>query len=55
MIDWPFLFLIIALVAGGLAVTGAAGTASAAAWIVFIVGAILVVVSLKAQGRPPVE
>jgi len=53
MIGWAVIFLIIALVAGALGLTGVAGTAVNIAWILFVVGLILAVVMFAMGRRPP--
>ncbi len=45
MIGWAITFLIIALIAGVLGLSGIAGTAVNIAWILFVVGLILAVVT----------
>ena len=54
MLRWAIVFLIIALVAGALGLSGASFIASEIAWILFVVFLILFVVSLVlGRGRPP--
>jgi len=53
MLRWALLFLVIALVAALLGFTTLAGTAIAAARIVFFVFLVLFVVALLAGGRTP--
>ena len=51
MVDWPFLFIIVALVAAVLGGTGVVGEATIVAWMVFVAGLILFYVALKAEKR----
>ena len=51
MVDWPFLFIIVALVAAVLGGTGVVGEATIVAWMVFVAGLILFYVALKAERR----
>jgi len=53
MLRWALLFLVIALVAALFGFTTLAGTAMAAARIVFFVFLVLFVVALLAGGRAP--
>jgi uncharacterized membrane protein YtjA (UPF0391 family) len=52
MISWAATFLILALVAAVLGLTGVAGIAVEIAWILFVVGLILAVVFAIAGRRP---
>lgn len=54
MLYWAFLFLILALVAGALGLSGVAGTAVNIAWILFVVGLIVAVVFALLGRRPTV-
>jgi uncharacterized membrane protein YtjA (UPF0391 family) len=55
MLNWAVLFLIIALIAGGLGLSGAvAGTALNIAWILFVLFIILFLVGMVTGRRPPV-
>lgn len=53
MISWALTFLIVAIIAGALGLTGVAGTASNIAWILFVVGLILALVFFVTGRRPP--
>ena len=53
MIGWALTFLIVALIAGALGVSGVAGIAVEIAWILFVVGLILAVVFAILGRRPP--
>ena len=44
MIGWALTFLVIAIVAGALGLSGVAGVATNIAWILFVVGLILAVI-----------
>jgi uncharacterized membrane protein YtjA (UPF0391 family) len=52
MIGWALGFLIVALIAGVLGLTGIAGVAINIAWILFVVGLILAVVFFIVGRRP---
>ncbi len=54
MLGWALTFLIIALVAGALGLTGIAGTASNIAWILFVVGLIVAAFFFLTGRRPRV-
>lgn len=55
MLRWALAFLIIAILAGVLGLTGVQWMASEIAWIIFVVFLILFVVSLVlGRGGPPV-
>ena len=41
MLNWAFMFLIIAIIAGALGVSGVAGTASYIAWIALVIASVL--------------
>ena len=53
MLSWAVTFLIIALIAGVFGLTGIAGTAVNIAWILFVVGLILAVVTFLFGRRTP--
>lgn len=53
MIGWAVTFLIIALIAALFGLSGIAGTAVNIAWILFVVGLILAVVSFLLGRRAP--
>lgn len=53
MFSWAITFLIIALIAGALGLSGIAGTATNIAWILFVVGIILAIVFAITGRRPP--
>lgn len=53
MFRWGVIFLVVALIAAALGFGGLAGTAAAAAKIVFIVGIILFLVSMFMGRRRP--
>lgn len=55
MLNWAFIFLIVALVAGGLGLSGAvAGMALNIAWILFVIFIVLFLVGLVTGRRPPI-
>jgi uncharacterized membrane protein YtjA (UPF0391 family) len=52
MLYWALIFLVVGLVAGALGMFGVAAVASQIAWILFIIGVVLLVVHLVAgRGR----
>jgi uncharacterized membrane protein YtjA (UPF0391 family) len=54
MIYYALIFLIVGLVAGALGLVGVAGVASQIAWILFLIGVVLLVVQLLRGRTPPV-
>jgi len=50
MLHYALIFLIVGLIAGALGVTGVAAVAGQIAWILFLVGIVLIVVHM-ARGR----
>jgi uncharacterized membrane protein YtjA (UPF0391 family) len=52
MIYYALVFLIVGLVAGALGLFGVAAISSQIAWVLFLVGIVLLVVQLV-RGRPP--
>jgi uncharacterized membrane protein YtjA (UPF0391 family) len=54
MIGWALTFLIIALIAGALGMSGVAGAATNIAWILFVVGLIVALVFFLTGRRPRV-
>ena len=52
MLYYALMFLIVGLVAGALGISGVAAVASQIAWILFLIGVVLLVVHLIAGGRP---
>ena len=50
MLHYALLFLIVGLIAGALGITGVAVVAGQIAWILFLVGIVLIVVHM-ARGR----
>lgn len=55
MLYWALLFLVIALVAGGLGLFSAQVIASEIAWILFVVFIVLFIVSLFMGRRAPLD
>ncbi len=53
MLSWALAFLIVAIIAGALGLSGIAGTAVNIAWILFVVGLVLAVVFAIVGRRPP--
>ena len=54
MLNWAITFLVIALIAGSLSLSGIAGAATQIAWILFVVFLVLFLVGLFMGRRPPV-
>ncbi len=52
MIYYALVFLIVGLIAGALGLAGVAAVASQIAWVLFLIGIVLLVVHL-ARGRTP--
>ncbi|NND61066.1 MAG: DUF1328 domain-containing protein [Gammaproteobacteria bacterium] len=52
MLNWAFIFLIVALVAAVLGFSGIAGAATNIAWILFVVGLIVAAVFFLMGRRP---
>ena len=53
MIYYALVFLIVGLIAGALGVTGVAAVASQIAWVLFLIGVVLIVVHLVSGRRTP--
>jgi uncharacterized membrane protein YtjA (UPF0391 family) len=53
MLHYALVFLIVGLIAGALGLAGIAAVAGQIAWILFLIGAILIVVHLVTGRRPP--
>lgn len=54
MLNWAFIFLLVAVVAAVLGFTGVAGAATNIAWILFVVGLIVAAVLFVTGRRPSV-
>ncbi len=54
MLHYALVFLVVGLVAGALGLAGIAAVAGQIAWILFLVGVILIVVHLVAGRHPPI-
>jgi uncharacterized membrane protein YtjA (UPF0391 family) len=54
MLGWALTFLIIALIAGALGLSGIAGAATNIAWILFVVGLIVALFFFLTGRRPRV-
>ena len=54
MLYYALMFLVVGLIAGVLGATGVAAIASQIAWILFVVGIILMVIHLASGRRGPV-
>jgi uncharacterized membrane protein YtjA (UPF0391 family) len=53
MLHYALMFLIVGLIAGALGLVGVAAVASQIAWILFLVGVILIVVHMVSGRRLP--
>ncbi|WP_024459838.1 DUF1328 domain-containing protein [Marinimicrobium sp. LS-A18] len=53
MLSWALTFLIIALIAGALGLSGVAGAATNVAWILFVVGLVIAIIFAISGRRPP--
>jgi uncharacterized membrane protein YtjA (UPF0391 family) len=53
MLHYALVFLIVGLIAGALGLAGIAAVAGQIAWILFLIGAILIVVHLVTGRHPP--
>jgi uncharacterized membrane protein YtjA (UPF0391 family) len=52
MLYYALVFLIVGLIAGALGVYGVAAVASQIAWVLFLIGVVLLIVHLLTGGRP---
>jgi uncharacterized membrane protein YtjA (UPF0391 family) len=53
MLYYALMFLVVGLIAGALGLAGIAAVAGQIAWLLFLVGVILIVVHLATGRRPP--
>jgi uncharacterized membrane protein YtjA (UPF0391 family) len=54
MLYYSLVFLIVGLVAGALGIYGVAAVASQIAWVLFLIGVVILVVHLASGRRKPV-
>ena len=54
MLYYALIFLVVGLIAGALGLFGVAAVASQIAWILFLVGVVLLVIHLVRGNTPPV-
>jgi uncharacterized membrane protein YtjA (UPF0391 family) len=54
MLYYALMFLVVGLIAGALGLAGIAAVAGQIAWLLFLVGVILIVVHLATGRRPPI-
>jgi uncharacterized membrane protein YtjA (UPF0391 family) len=54
MLYYSLVFLIIGLIAGALGIYGVAAVASQIAWVLFLIGVVLLIVHLASGHRRPV-
>ena len=52
MFNWALTFLIVAIIAGVLGMSGIAGTATNIAWLLFVVGLVLAIIFAITGRRP---
>ena len=52
MLYYALMFLIVGLIAGALGISGVAAVASQIAWVLFLVGIILLVIHMVTGNRP---
>ncbi len=52
MLYYALMFLVVGLIAGALGIYGVAAVASQIAWVLFLIGVILLVVHLVTGNRP---
>ena len=52
MFNWALTFLIVAIIAGVLGMSGIAGTATNIAWLLFVVGLIMAIIFAISGRRP---
>jgi uncharacterized membrane protein YtjA (UPF0391 family) len=53
MLYYALVFLIVGLIAGALGITGVAAVASQIAWVLFLVGIVLLILHIAAGRRTP--
>jgi len=52
MLSWALIFLIVAIIAGALGLSGIAGAATNIAWILFVIGLIVALIFFLTGRRP---
>jgi uncharacterized membrane protein YtjA (UPF0391 family) len=53
MLHYALVFLIVGLIAGALGITGVAAVASEIAWVLFLIGVVLILVHIVSGRRTP--
>lgn len=53
MLYWALVFLVVGLVAGVLGASGVAAIAGQIAWVLFVIGSVLLVIHLFTGHEPP--
>jgi len=53
MLSWALIFLVVALIAGALGLSGVAGAATNIAWILFVIGLVVALIFFISGRRPP--
>jgi uncharacterized membrane protein YtjA (UPF0391 family) len=54
MLHYALVFLVVGLLAGALGLAGIAAVAGQIAWVLFLIGVVLIVVHLATGRRPPI-
>lgn len=54
MLSWALIFLVVAIIAGALGLSGVAGAATNIAWILFVIGLVVALIFFISGRRPPV-
>ncbi len=54
MLYWALVFLVVGLIAGALGLFGVAAVAGQIAWVLFLVGVVLLVIHIVSGRTPPV-
>jgi uncharacterized membrane protein YtjA (UPF0391 family) len=54
MLHYALVFLVVGLLAGALGLAGIAAVAGQIAWVLFLIGVVLIVVHVATGRRPPI-
>jgi uncharacterized membrane protein YtjA (UPF0391 family) len=54
VLHYALVFLVVGLLAGALGLAGVAAVAGQIAWVLFLIGVVLIVVHVAAGRRPPI-
>ena len=52
MLYYALMFLVVGLIAGALGISGVAAVASQIAWVLFLIGVVLLVIHIVSGNRP---